>query len=339
MSDTTASLRRKIDGAKDLRSVVSTMKALAAASIGQYEKSARALDDYYRTVQLGLSVCFRANTPPLPASRMTSATSVTSMTPATGREGKKDFGITGAVIFGSDQGLVGQFNDVIADYAVEMLSALPGRKKAWAVGERVHDCLVHTGSHEEQHAGLHTDLSLAGLFTVPLSIKAITPLVGQILVQIMAESEAQRERGKRREGMELYLFYNSTRSGAIYEPVSQRLLPLDKTWRRQLAGLSWPTRNLPEVMGGSTATLQALIREYLFVSLFRACAESLASENASRLAAMERAEKNIDQLSADLQQTFHRLRQSKIDEELFDVISGVEALAGAGARKAKHQPD
>ena len=83
-------------------------------------------------------------------------------------------------------------------------------------------------------------------------------------------------------------------------------------------------------MGGSTATLQALIREYLFVSLFRACAESLASENASRLAAMERAEKNIDQLSADLQQAFHRLRQSKIDKELFDVISGVEALAGAG---------
>jgi F-type H+-transporting ATPase subunit gamma len=72
-------------------------------------------------------------------------------------------------------------------------------------------------------------------------------------------------------------------------------------------------------------TLPALIREYLFVSLFRACAESLASENASRLAAMERAEKNIDELSASLQQTFNRLRQSRIDEELFDVIAGVEA--------------
>jgi F-type H+-transporting ATPase subunit gamma len=82
------------------------------------------------------------------------------------------------------------------------------------------------------------------------------------------------------------------------------------------------------VIGGNIATLQALIREYLFVSLFRACAESLASENASRLAAMERAEKNIDELSAELQQAFNRLRQSRIDEELFDVIAGVEALAG-----------
>ena len=38
MSDTLASLRRKIAGAGDLESVVRSMKALAAASIGQYEK-------------------------------------------------------------------------------------------------------------------------------------------------------------------------------------------------------------------------------------------------------------------------------------------------------------
>jgi F-type H+-transporting ATPase subunit gamma len=80
-------------------------------------------------------------------------------------------------------------------------------------------------------------------------------------------------------------------------------------------------------VGGSTATLRALIREYLFVSLFRACAESLASENASRLAAMQRADKNIDELLESLHGTFHRVRQNDIDEELFDVISGFEALS------------
>ena len=73
-----------------------------------------------------------------------------------------------------------------------------------------------------------------------------------------------------------------------------------RNWRRKLAELPWPTGNLPEVMGGGTATLRALIREYLFVSLFRACAESLASENASRLAAMQRADKNIDELLENL---------------------------------------
>ena len=70
MSDTTASLRRKIGGAGDLQSVVRTMKAVAASSIGQYEKSVRALADYYRTVELGLGACFRESGPaPLIAER------------------------------------------------------------------------------------------------------------------------------------------------------------------------------------------------------------------------------------------------------------------------------
>jgi len=73
-------------------------------------------------------------------------------------------------------------------------------------------------------------------------------------------------------------------------------------------------------------TLQSVIHEYLFISLFRACAESLASENASRLAAMQRADKNIDELLGILNTTFHRQRQGNIDEELFGVVARFEAL-------------
>jgi len=104
-------------------------------------------------------------------------------------------------------------------------------------------------------------------------------------------------------------------------------LPLDESWRHELATRPWPTRNLPEILGEKTKSLQALVREYLFISLFRACAESLASENASRLAAMERADRNIEDMLEQLKQTFDRLRQSSIDEELFDVIAGYELLA------------
>jgi F-type H+-transporting ATPase subunit gamma len=173
---------------------------------------------------------------------------------------------------------------------------------------------------ERVHARL-TDAGLPpiGLFTVPNSVQAITPLIGEIQI----ESEAHRAEG---EYAQLYVFHNRPQSGALYETVSQRLLPLDGAWAQSLAKVPWPTKTLPQVMGGGTATLRALIREYLFISLFRACAESLASENASRLAAMQRADKNIDDLMEHLHGTFHRLRQSGIDEELFDVISGFEAL-------------
>jgi F-type H+-transporting ATPase subunit gamma len=135
-------------------------------------------------------------------------------------------------------------------------------------------------------------------------------------------------------GAALHLFYNRPTSGAVYAPIHQQLLPLDAPWRRRLGELPWPTGFWPEVLGGGTMTLRALLDEFLFVSLFHACAESLASENASRLAAMQRADRNIDELLADLRGRFHRLRQSSIDEELFDVISGFEALSGSGDGRA-----
>ncbi len=293
MSDTTESLRRKISSAGDLQSVVRTMKALAASSIGQYERSVRALSDYYRTVELGLGACFREYEP---------------------AEGVVDCkapsrAVASAIVFGSDQGLVGQFNDIVADYAIKTLAALPGQCHVWAVGERVHARLADGG------------LPPVGLFTVPNSVQAITPLVGQIQI----DYEAHRDRS---ENSTLWVFHNRPLSRTLYEPVGQRLLPLDAQWQRSLTQIRWPTANLAEVFGSGIATLSALVREYLFISLFQACAESLTSENASRLAAMERAEKNINDLLEGLHHTFHQLRQSGIDEELFDVISGFRALSG-----------
>lgn len=311
MSDTSASLGRKIQSADDLQSVVRTMKALAASSIGQYEQSARALGDYYRTVELGLGVCLRENKGHTYVSSIPRADSPAQVEKRTKRE-------IGAVVFGSDQGLVGQFNDVVADHAVAALAALAGQPNIWAVGERVKARLEDAG------------LAVRGLFSVPGSVKAITPLVGQILI----EHEALHASNET-SAPEMHLFYNRPASGAgaVHAPVAQRLLPLDASWRNDLAALPWPTQPLPEIVGSDrdgATTLRALIREYLFVSLFRACAESLASENASRLAAMERADRNIDDLLEDMNGRFHQLRQGGIDAELFDVIAGFEALGRKG---------
>ncbi len=167
MSDTLVSLRRKIGGASDLESVVRSMKALAASSIGQYEKSVLALADYYRTVELGLAVCLRnrALAASEPVSEVRSAPKTVS-----------------AIVFGSDQGLVGQFNDVLADFVAKSLADLPGAKRVWAVGERVYARLADA------------ELPPVGLFAVPNSINAITPLVGQILV----ESETHHSKGEKR---------------------------------------------------------------------------------------------------------------------------------------------
>jgi F-type H+-transporting ATPase subunit gamma len=69
------------------------------------------------------------------------------------------------------------------------------------------------------------------------------------------------------------------------------------------------------------------IRQYLFVSLYPGLAESLASENASRLASMQGAERNIEERLSELSSLFRRQRQISITGELLDIVSGFEALA------------
>ena len=298
MSDSIAALRRQIASAGDLHAVVRTMKALAAANIGDYERSVIALADYDHMVSLGLGECFRQAT----ANHHVATTAST----AAGAKTPID-----AIVFGSDQGLVGPFNDVIAEHAIARLSQLPGHVQVWAVGERVQARLTDSA------------LSVQATYAVPVSVNAITSLVAQIQIDMEARS-AQRGAGG---AGQVLIFHNRPLPAALYDPVGQRLLPLDATWQKSLSALPWPGKQLPQVLDHGATTLRALIREYLFISLFRACAESLASENASRLAAMERADRNILDVLVTLQNRFHRQRQNAIDEELFDVTAGYEALA------------
>ncbi len=279
MSETVQSLRHKIEGATELGSVVRTMKALSASGIAQYERAVASLDEYYRAVELGLIACLRSK--------------------EAGRVQRS--GNLCAVVFGSDQGLAGQFNEVLADFVVARLEQETSEKHVLVIGERMQ--------------GYLESYRMTRSFAVPNSIAAVSKATGRILEALEADGAGR-----------VYVFHNRPQAGSAYEPVMQRLLPLDAAWQAGLARKHWPSGNLPEVIGEET--LKALIREYLFISLFRACAESLASENAARLNAMQRAEKNIEELLEFLNQDFHHLRQAGIDEELFDVIAGYELLAG-----------
>jgi F-type H+-transporting ATPase subunit gamma len=290
VSDSLASLRHKLEGAEQLGSVVRAMKAISASAISQYEKAVDSLSQYQRAVELGLSLCLGDEHP-------------TATDPASAGDHP-----IGALIFGSDQGLVGRFNEVIGDFAAETLRNRPGPKTVWAVGERICPALEAAGQ------------PIGKRFVVPSSVAAITALVTEIQIEIEQFTAGGRYR-------EVHVFHNSPRAAARYEVASQRLLPLDAAWQQRLREIPWPNSQLAEVLGGGPAGLPALVHEQLFISLYKACAESLASENVSRLQAMQRAEKNIDSVSSNLQRSLNRLRQSSIDEELFDVVAGFNALA------------
>lgn len=290
---TLEALQRDIDSATDLQSIVRTMKVLAAVSIHQYERALESLTDYNRTVEMGLQVVLYNH----------QATAACRQ--------QKELPWTGAIVFGSDHGLCGRYNENIAAFALEKLDKAGHdrqQRRILAVGARVDASLRERGQDVEE------------TFFVPGSVAGITATVQKMLLQI------DNWQG---EGVErVLLFHNVHQQRTAYSAQLKKLLPLDLFRFNHTRSKPWPSRSLPLFTLASEKLLSALIRQHLFIVLYSACAESLAGEHASRLVSMQVAEKNIKDRLELLTATFRQQRQNQITEELLDVVSGFEALEG-----------
>lgn len=287
---TLETLRRAIDSTKTLHAVVRTMKVLSMTSIRQCEEAVAALVDYNRSVRLGLQAALRHRPRDV------------AYGPAASPEH------VGAIVFGSAWGMCGRFNEQLASFAARELEAIaPEQLTLLALGEYVGGRLDDAGRPpDSRHA-------------VPDSVDGITARVQDLLV-ILEAWQSERHIGR------VVLFYHESASGTAYAPRAVPLLPVDTAWLEELEARPWPTRVLPTFRMEWEPLFTALFRQYLFVTLYRAFAESLASEHSSRLAAMQAAQDNVEERLADLQARFHRQRQTAITEELLDIISGFEAL-------------
>lgn len=110
----------------------------------------------------------------------------------------------------------------------------------------------------------------------------------------------------------------------------RHVLPVPLRRLRTLEKRPWPGPTLPAFTMGWDRLYSSLVREWVFLSLFHALVESLEAESASRLAATDRAERNVDELIEELDADLRATRQTVITAELMDVISGFEAITGWG---------
>lgn len=294
---TPEAVKQKIQSAQDLLGVVKTMKALAAVSIRQYQRSVESLAEYNRTVEMGLQIILK------------------DREVAPERIERRVRRPVGAIVFGTDQGLCGQFNNVIAQHAVEELDRTEFNREDRffiVIGMKAADILSDTGQN------------VLEILAQPGSTAGITAMVQDITLLL-------EDWRFRRSIQNMVLFYNEYLSGATYRPRTLRLLPVDQTWMDGLQQRQWDSRTLPIFTMDWERLFLSMIREYLFVSVYRAFANSLASENASRLAAMQNAEKNIEERLEELHVQFHRQRQMTITEELLDIVAGFEVLKASRA--------
>jgi F-type H+-transporting ATPase subunit gamma len=224
-------------------------------------------------------------------------------------------GPAAVVVFGSDHGLCGRFNDEIAHFARERLRELDGagtRRLCLAVGARAEARLAALGETVDERLMLTA------------SVRGLAALAQSVLIQIDAWGAVE---GPGR----VLLIYNRRTSEALAAPHMRQLLPLSPERLRNLAARSWPSRRLPMFTMDAQRLFPAVIRQYLFSSVYRAAAESLASEHASRLASMQAAERSIEEHLEEQQAELRRWRQETITEELLDIVTGFEASASASS--------
>ncbi|MHB9053955.1 MAG: F0F1 ATP synthase subunit gamma [Thermoleophilia bacterium] len=316
-------LKRKIGNAKDVQSVVSAMKVLAIVSIRQFEKSLASLNDYQRALELGLQATLKnyggdedesaydpfAYLPPVQTHDGQSA--VDSHEPPIENRAAAH---TCAVVFGSEQGLSGQFNERIATYTLEQL-----RSMGIAREDRT---LLALGDHVAYRLQAARE-PVQKKFPMEGSVKAMRQTVQSLFLHF---GEMQR----RGECSQILLFHHKSLSGAHNILHTGRLFPLDMPALRQLRDREWPSRSLPTFTLDRNRLLGALIHQYIRASLEQAFVESLVSENSSRLVAMQVAESNIADFLDDLRHEFNEQRQSEITSEILDIVAGLEAMEKTG---------
>ena len=295
MAQTLESLTHRMATLQSIRSIVRTMKTLSAVNAAPYDRAAAAIEAYHDSILEGLQIF--AMSAPLSRSGPAAESQVPKI----------------ALVFGSDHGLCGGYNETIAAAAKAHVET-----DGWhilAVGAQMEDALDGLG------------LAISTRFTPPASPDGIGRLAGEILVAL----DDYRAQTQTKE-IALTLTYMQRSGGGLQAPVTEELLPLSPTFLTDLAKRPWDSRSLPILMMDDEAIFTALIRNHLFASLFRAAAEAIATENAARLALMQQAERAIDDRYDEMLQAVRSARQSEITNELLDVITGFEALKKKDAR-------
>jgi len=284
-------LKKRIKSVKSTQKITKAMKMVAAAKLRRAQESAekgRPFSEKMNNIILNLSnsVSDKDN-----ASKFLVGT------------GKNDVHL--CVVITADRGLCGGFNTNICRKARNYFEKILKENKTlkiFTVGSKGHDQLKRIyGKY------IIEKISFKGFKKI--SYKEAEH-VGKIIIKLFNESQFDVCK----------IFYNKFKNVITQIPQEQQLIPIESKKKEKVPDSFYEFE--PE----ENEILNDLLPRNISTQIFKAFLENAASEQGSRMTAMDSATRNAGDLVDKLTITYNRSRQAAITKELIEIISGAESL-------------
>jgi len=286
-------LKKRISSVKSTQKITKAMKMVAAAKLRRAQESAekgRPFSEKMNNIILNLSGSINDKEN---ASKFLVGT------------GKNDVHL--CVVITADRGLCGGFNTNICRKAKTYFEKIlkEGKTlKIFTVGSKGHDQLKRTyGTY------IVEKVNFKGLKKV--SFKEAEE-VGKKIIKLFNENEFDI----------CNIFYNKFKNVITQIPQAQKIIPIEKL-KKEDEKIS---ENFYEFEPEENEILNDLLPRNISTQIFKAFLENAASEQGSRMTAMDNATRNAGDLVDKLTITYNRSRQAAITKELIEIISGAESL-------------
>ena len=286
-------LKKRISSVKSTQKITKAMKMVAAAKLRRAQESAekgRPFSDRMNNIILNLS------------SSISDKESASKFLIGTGKDD-----VHLCVVITADRGLCGGFNTNICRKAKTYFEKIlkEGKTcKIFTVGSKGHDQLKRVyGSY------IIEKMNFKGF-------KKITykeaEEIGSKIIRLFNESQFDVCK----------IFYNKFKNVITQIPQAQQIIPIESKKNEEKKILD----NFYEFEPDENEILDNLLPRNISMQIFKAILENAASEQGSRMTAMDNATRNAGDLVDKLTITYNRNRQAAITKELIEIISGAESL-------------
>ena len=286
-------LKIRINSVKSTQKITKAMKMVAAAKLKRAQEAAEASRPYAERLEKVVSSI---------ASKVTVGPQSPKLLAGTGKDDVHLF-----VVATSDKGLAGAFNTNIVRLARKRAEELRGQGKTvkfYTIGKKAKDGLVRFYRNDIVESVEPGDLGKLGY-------DAVKGWSDDLIARF--------------EGGEFdvaHLFFNKFVSVLTQEPTELQLMPVALSNDNAPAGASASVEYEPD----EEELLADLLPRNVAVQLLRAQRENAASEQGSKMTAMDNATRNAGDMINKLTIQYNRTRQAAITTELVEIISGAEAL-------------